>query len=42
VNYIEELSILDDLWYVEYVKDFYERYWDAIDSYNSDYDDEDW
>lgn len=33
VNYYEELSILDDLWYVEYVKDFYERYEDAIDDY---------
>lgn len=35
VNYLEELSILDDLWYVEYVKDFYERYWDLIDDYNN-------
>jgi hypothetical protein len=44
VNYIEELDLLDYLWYIEYVKDFYQRHSEDIYDYNRedyDYDDGD-
>lgn len=41
VNYLEEISLLDDMWYKEYVKDFIERHGDDIDEYYRDEDDYD-